>query len=372
MNDSRRRFAPSAILSSEQLASISAYVQRLVDTGQIVGGVLHLQSGPGVLLQEAYGWADRESAREMRLDTIFRARSMTKPLVGTVVLMLMEQGLLELDAPVARYLPAFQDDAKRAITIRQLLSHTSGLTGAIYETIAGTEFTSLRQAVDHLGRHGGVSFAPGTGYEYSDVGSSTLGALVAELAGAPCEDVIAERILRPLEMSDSFCALVPVRDPRRGRIASTYQGAPNAWVRYWETSQPQVVPFFRASGGLYTTAGDYARFVRAIQNEGNLDGVHLLQPESVQLALTPHASRPPVGAEPGDAEEHYGLHWSLYTGFYGPVSSGTFGHGGSDGTMALVDPVRDLVVLYMTQSRGTATRPQVMRKIFGEMAASAG
>jgi len=372
MKGQSSRSAPSAILSSGQLASVSAHVQELVDADQIVGAVVYLESGDGVLLHEAYGWADRENGREMKPDTIFRARSMTKPMVGTVVLMLMEQGLLELDDPVARYLPAFAGDAKKEITIRQLLSHTSGLTGAIYETIAGTEFTSLRQAVDHLGMHGGLSFAPGTGYEYSDVGSSTLGALVAELAGAPCEDVIAERILQPLEMSDSFCLLVPEDDPRRGRIASTYQGAPGAWIRYWDASQPQVVPFFRASGGLYTTAGDYARFVRAIQNQGSMDEVRLLQLESVQLALTPHASRLPVGAGPGDPEEHYGLHWSLYTGFYGPVSSGTFGHGGSDGTIALDDPVGDLVVLYMTQSRGTVTRPQVMRRIFAEMAALSG
>jgi CubicO group peptidase (beta-lactamase class C family) len=356
-------------LSEQQLGRISGFIENLVAADRIVGAVLYMQRGGGeVVMHRAFGWSDREQGRSMTPDTIFRVRSMTKPLVGTAALMLLEQGKLSLEDRICRYLPSFDRAPVRDITVLHLLTHTSGLTGAIYDTIGGTSFTSLREAVDYLGSHSTLAFEPGSSYEYSDPGSSTLGALVTEVAGMPCEDFITQRILSPLGMTDSFCTLVDQDDPRRSRIASTYRGQDGDWSKYWDPAQEQLLRFFRASGGLYSTATDYARFVTAILRGGSAEHVRLLSPETVRQALIPRASRQPIGASSGDPQEFYGLHWTIYGSFYGEVGEGTFGHGGSDGTIAVADPARDLVVLYMTQSRGTTTRPEVIRLIFGEVA----
>ncbi len=351
----------------EAVARTIALVESLVQRGEIVGAVLYIEQGDSVLTHSAFGWADREAGLAMRPDAIFRMRSMTKPLVGTAVLMLKEAGAVDLDDRVAKYLPAFDNPSKRDITVFQLLTHTSGLTGDIYDTLGGTRFATLREAVDWIGRAGPMAFPPGTSYLYSDPGSSTLGALIAELSGMPAEDFILRRILEPLEMRDSFLNLVPEGDPRRRRVAATYHGKPGAWVKYWDNAQPQLLPFFRASGGLYSTATDYARFVRVMMRGGSHRGRAILAPGTVALALQRHTARVGQPEDAATADQFYGLHWTIYTEKYAPVLAGAFGHGGSDGTIALADPQRDLIVLFLTQSRGTETRRRVLQELLGRL-----
>jgi len=345
------------------LARTNAFIEALVRRDEIVGAVLYVEQGDSVLAHTAFGWADREAGLKMRPGSIFRMRSMTKPLVGTAVLMLKEAGKVSIGDRIAQYLPAFDNPGKRDISVYHLLTHTSGLTGSIYDTLGGTRFATLREAVDWIGREGPVAFSPGTSYLYSDPGSSTLGALVSELAGMPAEDFIAQHILEPLEMRDSFLNLVPENDPRRYRVAATYHGKPGEWIKYWDNTQPQLLPFFRASGGLYSTAADYARFVKVMMRGGSYNGRAILAPETVALALQRHTAR--VG-RPEDTEaddQFYGLHWTVHADEYAPVLAGAFGHGGSDGTIALADPQRDLVVLFLTQSRGTETRRRVLQEL---------
>jgi CubicO group peptidase (beta-lactamase class C family) len=347
-------------------------IESLVQENEVVGSVLYAEQGEKALVSRAFGWSDREQGLAMQPDTIFRMRSMTKPLVGTAVLMLMEQGHLRLDDKVAQYIPAFDNPAKRDITVFQLLTHTSGVTGSIYDTLGGTQFHTLREAVDYIGKEGPMAFAPGTSYLYSDPGTSALGALVAELSGAPAEVFIDQRIIQPLDMHDSFLNLVPEGDPRRHRVAATYHGSPGSWVKYWDNTQPQLLPFFRASGGMYSTAKDYARFTRAIMQGGSYEGTILLAPETVALALQRHTARVARPDEAAQADQFYGLHWTIYTDKYAPVLPGAFGHGGSDGTIALADPQRDLIVLFLTQSRGTETRRRVLQELLAKPARRSG
>jgi len=338
-------------------------IKSLVGQDAIVGAVLYVEHGEEVLAYQAFGSSDREKGLEMTPDAIFRMRSMTKPLVGTAVLMLVEEGRVRLEDRIARHLPAFDNPEKRDITVFHLLTHTSGITGSIYDTLGGTQFATLREAVDYVGREGPMAFPPGTSYLYSDPGTSTLGALVAELSGLPSEVFIRERIIGPLQMRDSFLNLVPDDDPRRRRVAATYHGTPGKWVKYWDNTQPQLLPFFRASGGLYSTAADYARFIKAMMRGGSYRGRALLAPETVRLALQRHTARVARPEEAEEADQFYGLHWTIYTEKYAPVLPGAFGHGGSDGTIALADPRRDLVVLFLTQSRGTETRRRVVQEL---------
>lgn len=347
-------------MNANRFEPVLAQIRGYIAQGRVVGAMLYIEQGGEVLVNEPLGWSDRERGIAMTAETIFRMRSMTKPLVGATALMLVAEGRLATTDYVADHLPAFATPEKKDITVYHLLTHTSGLTGEIYDTLAGTGFTSLRQAVDEIGRTGRMAFRPGTAYEYSDTGSSTLGAVVAQVAGRPVEEVIAERILKPLRMADSFCFLPPQADSRRARVAATYRDEGGALVKYWDRAQPQLVPFFRASGGLYSTACDYARFARCFLREGELEGTRLLPAALVREALTGRTWELMTASQRADAGYSYGFHWSMYTDEYVPGAAGTFGHGGSDGTVVVVDPRRDLIVLYLTQSRKSTTRPEVV------------
>ena len=259
--------APETVgMSSARLREAVDAVQTWVKDDRIIGAVMLVIRRDRIVLHEAVGLSDREGATPMRTDTICQMRSMTKPLVGTAILMLKEQGRLELSDKVSKYLPAFDNPRSREITIYQLLTHTSGLTGAIYEPLGGTKYTSLREAVDDIGRKG-PEYPPGTRYHYSDPGTSTLGAIIAERSGMPAETFIQQRVLDPLEMTDSFCVLRP-SDPRAPRVAAAYQGGRGKWTKYWDLTKPEVVPFFRASGGLHASAIDYAKFMALVLRGG--------------------------------------------------------------------------------------------------------
>jgi CubicO group peptidase (beta-lactamase class C family) len=296
-------------------------------------------------------------------------RSMTKPLVGTAVMQLREEGKLKLEDRVAQYLPSFDNDKSRDITIFQLLTHTSGLKGEIYTATGGTPFTDLRAAVDAVGEKG-PEFKPGTDYFYSDPGTSTVGAVIAERAGMPAEDFIRKRILEPLRMKDSFLVDDPA-SPLRKRVAAAYRRQDSTWVRYWDNTMPPIVPFFRASGGLYSTAHDYARFMAAMLNHGALDGARILQPASIELATQPHAAYAFPPERRAQMNRFYAFNWDVYTSKYKPVdppfSAGIFEHSGSDGTQAWADPSRNLIIIYLTQSRGGSMSREFVRLIYGAL-----
>jgi CubicO group peptidase (beta-lactamase class C family) len=220
--------------------------------------------------------------------------------------------------------------------------------------------------VDAVGERG-PSFAPGTQYSYSDPGTSTLGAVIAEVAGMPAETFLQRRILDPLGMDDSRLVL-PLDDPIRPRVTSTYRRAGEGWERYWDNTQPVAVPFFRASGGLWSTSLEYARFMTMMMHHGRTDTGRLLDSATVALAIEPHAAYVYPPAERATRDRYYGLHWSVLTDRYGPVGEpfapGTFEHAGSDGTVAWADPARDLLVIYLTQSRGHDTRMPLLRLVY--------
>ena len=349
--------AEDVAMSSEKLRHVVERVEEWVMTDEIVGAVMLVIRHGYVVLEESVGWSDREKEISMKVDHIFRMRSMTKPFVGTAILMLLEEGRLQLQDKVSRFLPSFDNSKSSEITIYQLLTHTSGITGSIYDTLEGTKYTSLREAVDEVGKMG-PSFPPGTDYYYSDPGSSTLGALIEEVSGLAAEDFIQKRILDPLGMKDSFTNLHP-DDPRRSRVASTYRKEGDKWTKYWDNNQPQLLPFFRASGGLYSTALDYAKFMAMMLQKGRLGQRQLLSPLTIQLAIRPHSEYVYDTASLRQRSSFYGLHWSVVADKYRSIpnlkSPGSFGHGGSDGTLAWADPEQDLILVYLTQSRGGQT-----------------
>jgi CubicO group peptidase (beta-lactamase class C family) len=356
-------FAPASAesqgLSAEAIQGLASEVQGYFDDGLIVGAELVVIKNRRVVLHEAIGWKDREDGAPMEPDTLFNIRSMTKPILGTIAQMLVDEGKLALDDPVSKYLPSFDNDTSRQITIEHLLTHRSGLPLSILKN--WPNYASLQEIADEAGEQG-PDFTPGTRFQYSDTGSDTLGAVLEKASGQPLETLYAERILEPLGMSATV-TMIDADDPRTEHIGSAYMGTRNNWSRYWSPSDEPLYPFSMGSQSLYCTPLDYARFLALWMDGGQVSEQRLLSSEAAERAMAPVSAMKQLGADADYPTEFpgldvwYGQMWMLYMDpdaaeGAAPVA---FGHGGSDGTAAWVWPERDLIVLYFTQSRGGAT-----------------
>ena len=387
-------------MSSERLRHVVNTVQEWMNNDEIVGAVMLVIRHDKVVLHEAVGWSDREKNIPMEVGTIVQMRSMTKPLTGTAVLMLMEEGRLLLDDKVSQYLPSFDNPWSKDITIYQLLTHTSGLPGddlsdrERHVNPGRPEHASLREDVDHLGRMGPLG-EPGTEYQYSSHGSSVLGALIEEISGMPADEFIQKRILDPLQMKDSFFFHTRPDNQRRSRIATAYRpralgarieeitgiapkgfspGEPGNWDRRFDNSEFPLAQYFRPAVGLLSTAMDYAKFMSMMLHGGRFGTRQLLSPAAVKLATSPHseyvydAASLFVLRNQRETWRFYGLHWRVLTDKYrlipGLASSGSFGHGGVLGTHAWADPQQDLIFIYLTQSQGHQTRWRFVELVY--------
>ena len=337
-------------IKPEALEMLRKRLASLVEEQQIVGGELHVIKNRRTVLREAVGWKDRDDEVPLETGAIYCVRSMTKPLVGTAIQMLLDEKKLKLETPVHEILPSFDTEATRAITVEHLLTHTGGFP---FTTLTGTldQYADI-EAVAAEAAARGVDFEPGSRFEYSDAGSDTLGAIVARVTGMPAEQFIAERILEPLGMSDSH-PLIGGKDAVIARIPSAYSGGTGAWERHWSAEDAPIFPLFLTSQSLYATTTDYARFLTLWMDGGIHDGRTLLSPEAIQRGLTPqHPIAMPRGFAGRDSR--YGQQWIVYAPAEpSPRSGALFGHNGSDGTYAWAWPEQDLIVLFFTQSRGT-------------------
>lgn len=336
------------------LASIKEQVASWVKDKKVVGAEILIIKDRKTVFHEVFGWKDREREIPMERNTIFRIRSMTKPVIATAVLMLADQEKLKLSDPVAKYLPAFNNERSKNITITQLLYHSGGFSDPGYPKPL-IRYENLREAVDDLGRKGPETES-GTKFIYSDGGSAALGVLVSEISKMPVEQFIQENILDPLGMKDTLTFLA-LDDPLRPRVSSTYETRENGeeFFKYWENTEIQKLPFFRASGGLYSTPVDYAKFLAMWMDEGRAGARRFLSTQIVQKALLP-------GMIP-----QYGMHWNLLweesseseEQNYRTLSG--FGHLGSDGTLAFAFPEKDIIILYFSQSRGGETPMEFLK-----------
>ncbi|HEX6886192.1 MAG TPA: serine hydrolase domain-containing protein, partial [Planctomycetota bacterium] len=347
--DAADPFPPLALAADDPtraaLELLSAQVKQMVADDACVGAELHVIRGRRTLLHEVHGWAHREEERPLELDSIFCVRSMTKPLVGTLVQMLLDEGELSLGTRAAEILPAFDAQRLRDVTLEQLLTHTSGLP---FSTIA-RPLASYGSIADVAGEAAarGLEHAPGS-FHYSDAGADTLGAIAAAVDGAGIAELVQQRILEPLGMTESL-ALLPRDGPLRARVPSAYSGGPGAWKRHWGPNDEPIFPLFLTSQGLYATTSDYARFLALWMDGGRVGGRRLLSAAALERGLAPRNPLPQPGGFRG-IETHYGQQWIVYREGERPWA---FGHNGSDGTYAWAWPERDLMVLLFTQSRGS-------------------
>jgi len=341
-------------LSPKSLQGLSELVQSFVDDGEIVGAELLVIKNKKSVLHQSFGWRDRDGKVAMENGSVFCVRSMTKPVIGAAVLMLVDDRRIKLTDHVAEYLPSFAAESSKDITVEQLLTHTSGLPLSLILGKNLHELDGIR-AVAELGAGCELEFEPGTAFNYSDQGTDTLTALIEVVTGAPAADFVRARVLDPLGMLDTTCVMSKDHALRE-RACVKYGGMPGAWNRFWGPEDEPLFPFFLGSQGLYSTLEDYVRFTE-LWARGRSRSARLLRTRSARRALTPGPY--PLGgptALPG-LQSDYGFLMQLWTG---PGEGDereviAYGHSGSDGTHAWVFPEQKATVLYFTQSRGTTT-----------------
>jgi CubicO group peptidase (beta-lactamase class C family) len=342
-------------LSSQALAKLLDEVRGFVKNDDIVGGELLVIKNRRTVLHEAVGLGDVEKREPLKPGTIYCIRSMTKPLIGAAVQILITEGRLSLDDTAARYLPSFDNDRSRGITVRHLLMHTSGLP---FSQTNGDEPASLRSVADQSGQDGPI-FPPGRGYQYSDAGANTLGAIVSVITGETAEAFIMERILEPLGMNDTF-PLVSAAGGKLNRFTPAYRKFLGNWIPFWSPGWKPLFSYFQPSQSMYSSARDYARFLAMYLDGGRAGGKPLLSEAAVKRTLTPvNNSGAPHGLPKLTA--YYGQMMEIYVD--AEKTRVAFGHGGSDGTWAAAWPEHDLMVLYFTQSRGNETGPYLQAAI---------
>jgi CubicO group peptidase (beta-lactamase class C family) len=335
-------------ISAAVLREGVALFEQAVAKEDLQGAVLLVARRGKIVLCEPVGWRDRDKQVPMSRETLFHVASNTKPVVATAVLMLAEQGRLDVNAAVFNYLPSFDTPKSNAITVRQLPSHTAGfripsifLTPLLKKSDEHTDWPNLRAEVDRFGPIGAAE-TPGTSYSYSNAGYNTLGALVEGLSGQPLDEFLTERIYRPLGMTESAHQDRPGLTERRACI---YRKRDEKWECAYRPGDAPTYPFVRGSGGLITSAGDYAKFLQLYLNGGTYDGRRLLSRESVRAATSPQTKSIYSAEKLKTRTSYYGFGWQV-------GADGTYGHAGSDGTYAWVDPERDLIGLVFTQSTG--------------------
>lgn len=337
----------AAAKENQQLDAIAKRMQEFVEKGEASGVVTLVLKDGKLAHHAAVGQADIAMSKPMQLDTMFAIASMTKPITATAVMILQDEGKLSMDDPVSKYIPEFKDCAlksggkSRSITIKELLTHTSGLVGSQQNegTLAETAILLARRP---------LGFEPGTKWEYSP-GLTVAGRLVEVVSGKPYEKFLAERIFRPLGMEDT--TFNPTREQQE-RLAKLYQpgkdGKPFEEATHWlvdlsESRSPNP------SGGLFSTAKDMSRFYQMVLNDGELDGKRILSPEAVKRMTTIQTGELQTGFTPGNG---WGLGWCVVRepqGVTKHLSPGTFGHGGAFGTQGWVDPEKNMVYVLLIQ-----------------------
>jgi CubicO group peptidase (beta-lactamase class C family) len=378
-------------VDQEVLSQIPQRMKSFIDRQTVAGAVTLVAHGNDIVEFDAAGMADVEAGHAMQKDTIFQIMSMTKPFTAAGIMMLAEQGKLALRDPVEQYLPEFHglrvattagpDSARlsipnHAITIRDLLTHTSGMQDypgppAIHD-YPQTMNVPLDEVVRQLAKQP-LLFQPGTQWSYSSPGIEILGRIIEVCSGEKYEDYITEHILQPLGMKDSF--FYPPQD-KIGRIAMVYAGkdgklerAP-ASILGGDPAKHRQGSVFPAPGwGLYSTAEDLLHFYRMMLGNGVYEGHRYLSPFSVHLMTKRQTTGIlPVGWMRGS---DYGLAWEVVTDPLGELAGhtiGTYGHGGAFGTQGWIDPNNDLISILLIQRSDEGA--QSMTNVFLNMAES--
>ena len=361
--------------SAERLQRANAYLQQQVDSNRIAGAVgLVLRDGK-VVYERAVGWADKESKRRMTPDAMFRIASQTKALTSIAIMILFEEGKIALANPVSRFIPAYARTtvmvngqpvpATRQITIRDLLTHTAGISYGTDSALASLYrekglgpaagagwYTADKDepVCATMERLASLPFArqPGEAWVYG-YNTDLLGCVVEVASGMPLDEFIRTRITEPLGMKDTYFFVPPAKRERLVAVYASDTG--NRVTRAPEGARGQghyadgPRRNFSGGAGLVSTARDYARLMQMMLNGGELDGVRILSPLTVTLMTTNQS-----GTLYSSSGHSFGLGFSIAERFGAEnslMSPGTYGWGGAYGSQNRVDPKQGIVLVFM-------------------------
>jgi CubicO group peptidase (beta-lactamase class C family) len=365
---------PEAVgMSAERLAKIDGLISEYMDKGWIPGAVALVARKGNIVYHKSFGFRDMEGGDSLRTDNIFRIASMTKAITSTAAMLLFEDGKFLLDDPVSKYIPAFRDqkilvsskpdgrftakEAEGEVTIRQLLTHTSGIGYGFSDTNLKAIYakanipdgfvitnTTLGAAMDSMGRMP-LLFEPGQKFHYG-LNTDVLGRLIEVVSGKSLDEFFHERIFTPLGMEDSHFFLP---ESKNNRLAVVYAEGETGISPSDDSSYDYPVTgekkYFSGGAGLCSTALDYARFLQLYVNEGKYDGRQLLSPKTVELIRRNQV---------GDmfSENGFGLGFGLLSQEGAASSLGSVGNmwwGGYFHTHFWIDPEEDLIGVLMLQ-----------------------
>lgn len=384
----------SSGFSAERLAKIDRLLQeRYVGPGRMPCAQFLLARHGETVHQTVLGNRDVERGTALTEDTVFRIYSMTKPIACVALMTFVEEGLIALDDPVARHIPAWKDlgvfaagtdpfmttPPARPMQVVDLLRHTSGLTygfqsrtnvDAAYRKLKVEDMHGEHDLEAFIGRLAKLplEFSPGEAWNYS-VSTDVVGYLVQKVAGKPLGQVLRERIFEPLKMVDTGFF---VREDQKGRFGACYNATPQGGLKLQD--DPQKSPYLKppalesGGGGLVSTAADYMRFANMLVNGGELDGARILSPMTVRLMASNHL---PGGkdltelsrslfSESTNAGVGFGLGFAVVFDppkTLVPCSMGEFYWGGAASTAFWVDPVEKVTAVFMTQLLPSSTYP---------------
>jgi CubicO group peptidase (beta-lactamase class C family) len=367
--------APEDIgLSSVRLARLGKVMRGEIERGRLPGAVLLIARRGRLGYFESFGRRDAASGAPMTKDAIFRIYSMTKPITSVAAMMLWEEGRFLLSDPIGKYLPELSDldvalergadiervPAQRAITVQDLLRHTSGLTyefrgpGAVQKMYMSAKvFSRAQSSAEQVATLGTLPLLhqPGTRWEYSR-STDVVGRLIEVLSGMPLGAFFERQILAPLGMVDTAFHVPP---RHHSRLAEAFAEDPDSGAAVRLLEVRDAPRFESGGGGLVSTAGDYARFLQMLLNGGTLDGTRLLSRKTIELMTADHLG-PITGAPdlllPGHG---FGLGFAvrLQAGIAQvPGSIGQYFWGGLAGTTFWVDPAEQLFALMLVQAPG--------------------
>ena len=359
-------------MSTPRLGRVTPVMQGYVDNGKIPCALTMIARDGKLVHFEKFGMQDIAAAKPIQFDTIFRLYSMTKPITSIAVMMLYEEGHFQLTTPVSEFVPYFKDmkvytedgkaivDAEREVTIKQLLTHTAGL---IYESdredhpidqryedadLYGSDLANMIQKLGDIP----LIHQPGDAWKYG-MSTDVLGYLVQVVSGMPFETFLKTRIFEPLGMNDTGFS---VKVENADRYSKVYEFGEDGELQAIEKVHAATGPlsfFHSGGGGLQSTAADYLRFCQMVLNNGELDGVRLLGRKTAELVTMSHV--PPDWLAPKRTGTGFGLGFAVVTDVADTISLGslgTCGWGGMASTTFWIDPVEDLIGVFMTQLIG--------------------
>lgn len=376
--------APESVeMSAERLEKIDAMLEKAIAENQIPGAVALVARNGKIVYHKAFGEADAEG-KELEKDAIFRIASQTKAITATAVMMLWEEGHFQLDDPISKYIPEFSDPqvlatfneedssyttipAKNQITIRHLLTHTSGLGYGMIDWDERMKKIYQKAGIVELFTTGDIDIEentrklaslplhhePGERFTYS-LGLDVLGYFVEVTSGQPFDEFLRERIFEPLGMQDTWFYLPKSKGERLVAIQQKKEGE---WENFPDTFYDPNYPlyqdgnFFSGGAGLSSTALDYAKFLQMYLNGGNYNGHLLLSPTTIKTMMANQ-----IGDLWNDDNKYYGLAFGVVTkqgeAKGGEGSEGTFDWGGYFNTQYFADPEEQVIGILLKQTQG--------------------